>query len=255
MFTEVALEIAALLIAAAFLAGLVDSIAGGGGLITVPVLLLSGLDPVTALSTNKLQGTFGSATAAVSYAGKGLVDLRTQIWPAAVAFLASIGGASLVTSLPTETLRIGLPVLLIGVALFFALRPGLGDLDRTQRLSPIAFAATAVPVIGFYDGLLGPGAGSFYMLAFVLLAGQGMLKATAHTKLLNFASNAGSLAFFVLVSPPLWFMGLSMGAAQVAGARAGTGLAVRRGARLIRPMIVAVSLALAARLLWQSWAA
>ncbi|MFM2357153.1 MAG: hypothetical protein RLZZ528_2889 [Pseudomonadota bacterium] len=250
---DLSLELTLFLIGAAFLAGFVDSIAGGGGLITVPALLLTGMDPVTALSTNKLQGSFGSGTACWHYASRGLVDLRTQVWPALAALATSVAGASLVTSLPTDTLKIGLPVLLIAVALFFALKPGLGDQDRHTRLSPLALTLTAVPAIGFYDGLLGPGAGSFYMIALILLAGQGVLKATAHTKLLNFASNVGSLGFFALAAPPLWATGIAMGLAQVAGARLGAGLAIRNGAGIIRPLLVVTSTALALRLIWQYW--
>ena len=251
--TELAPLVVVVLVVAAFAAGIIDSIAGGGGLITVPALVLAGVDPVTALSTNKLQGTFGSSTACLSYARRGLVDLRTQIRPASMAFVASIAGASLVTSLPSDTLRYGLPVLLIGVAGFFAFQPGLTDADRKARLSPTALALTAVPLVGFYDGLLGPGAGSFYMVALILLAGQGVLKATAHTKLLNAASNVGALLYFAVVAPPLWLVGVAMGLAQVAGAHVGSALAVRNGASLIKPLLVVTSTALAVRLVWQLW--
>lgn len=250
---ELSLELTLILIAAGFLAGFIDSIAGGGGLVTVPALLLAGLDPVTALSTNKLQGTFGAATACWHYASRGLVDVGRQKAAALAAFVASIAGASLVTLLPTDTLKLGLPVLLLGVAIFFALKPGLGDDDRARRLAPAVFTLTAVPLVGFYDGLLGPGAGSFYMIAFVLLAGQGVLKATAHTKFLNFASNLGSLGFFVVMGAPLWVTGLLMATAQIAGARLGAGLAIRNGARVIRPLLVVTSTALALRLIWQAW--
>jgi hypothetical protein len=249
---ELSPHLIAILILAAFVAGLVDAIAGGGGLITVPVLLLAGLDPVSALATNKVQGTFGAATAALTYARRGLVDLRTQAGPAVIAALASVAGASLVSSLPTDTLRLGLPVVLIAVALFFALKPGLGDADRHRRIGPLAFALTVVPIVGFYDGLLGPGAGSFYMIAFILLAGQGVLKATAHTKFLNFASNLGSLVWFAVFAAPLWGIGLAMGVAQVAGARVGARLAMQNGARIIRPLLVVSSTVLALRLIWQA---
>ncbi len=242
----------ALLVGAAFVAGIVDAIAGGGGLITVPVLLLAGLDPVLAIATNKVQGTFGTATAALSYARRGLVDLRRQRWAATVAFVSSVVGASLVTSLPTDTLKLGLPVLLIAVALFFAFKPGPGDGDSAARVGSVGFALAVVPVIGFYDGLLGPGAGSFYMIALILLAGQGVLTATAHTKFLNFASNFGSLLWFAAFASPLWPIGLAMGLAQIAGARVGSGLAIRNGARIIRPLIVITSTALALRLIWQA---
>ncbi len=108
---------------------------------------------------------------------RGLVGLRSQGPIALVAFAASIGGALCVALLPTDTLRLGLPVLLIAVAAFFALEPGMDDLDRTRRMTPIFFRATLVPFVGFYDKLLGPAARSFYMLGFVLPAGQGLLRA------------------------------------------------------------------------------
>ena len=141
--------------------------------------------------------------------------------------------------------------LIIGVALFFALKPGLNDLDRAARLAPGLFALTAVPAIGFYDGLIGPGAGSFYMIAFVTLAGFGVLRATANTKLLNFSSNLGGLIAFALTGHPLWVAGLAMGAGQMAGAWLGARMAVRVGARVIKPLLVVTSTALALRLLWQ----
>lgn len=245
------LPLIAALVAAAVAAGFVDSIAGGGGLITVPALMLAGMPPDQALATNKVQGSFGAATAAVSYARSGLVDLRRQLPTAALAFAAGGAGAALVSILPTDLLRIFLPIMLIGIALFFALKPGLNDLDRTARLTPGLFALTAVPAIGFYDGLVGPGAGAFYMLAFVTLAGFGILKATAHTKLLNFASNIGGLTVFALAGSPLWLVGLLMGAGQILGAWIGSRLALRIGARVIKPLLVVTSTALALRLLWQ----
>ncbi|MGB3148987.1 MAG: TSUP family transporter [Paracoccaceae bacterium] len=245
------IEMALVLVAVAFVAGLVDSIAGGGGLITVPALLLAGIPPVNALATNKLQGAFGSGTAALSYAARGHVDLRRQIWPAFLAFVAAALGAALLPLIPTDALRLILPVILIGIAVFFALKPGLSDQDRLQRMGPALFAVTIVPLIGFYDGLVGPGAGSFYMIGFVLLAGHGVLKATAHTKLLNFASNIGGLLAFALADAPLWGLGLAMGLAQIAGAYFGSGIAMRIGAGLIKPLLVITTTILALRLIWQ----
>lgn len=248
---EITIELILLLLGAAFAAGFVDAIAGGGGLITLPVLMLAGIPPAQALATNKVQGAFGAATAAISYAAKGLVDLRAQWGLALIAGLAGAAGAVLISSVPTDGLRLVLPVVLIGIAAFFALKPGLNDLDRVRRMAPWAFAATAVPLVGFYDGLIGPGAGSFYMIAFVTLAGYGVLKATAHTKLLNFASNIGGLIAFAVVGQPLWLIGLMMGAAQILGAVLGARAASRVGARLIKPLLVVTSTALALRLIWQ----
>ncbi|WP_353534808.1 TSUP family transporter [Cognatishimia sp. WU-CL00825] len=247
---EVSFDILLMLLAAGFAAGFVDAIAGGGGLITVPVLMLTGANPVTALATNKVQGVFGAATAALSYAKGGHVDLRTQIVPATIAFIASIGGALLVSVMPTQVIKIFLPILMVGIAVFFATKKGLDDRDKTRRMAPALFMLTMVPLIAGYDGLLGPGTGSFFMLAFVSLGGYGILKATAHTKLLNFASNAGALLTFAFVATPWWLTGLAMGVAQIFGARLGASLAQKIGSKLIKPLLVLTSFALAAKLLW-----
>lgn len=247
---EVSATLVLLLMCAAFLAGFVDAIAGGGGLITVPALLLAGASPIEALATNKLQGTFGAGMAAISYGRAGEVRLAGQLGMAGVSAAAGAAGALLAHLVPADALRVIMPVVLVGVAAFFALKPGLTDASRTQRLRPIAFTFTAVPLIAGYDGFFGPGAGSFYMLAFVLLAGFGVLKAVAHTKLLNFASNLGALGVFVFSGAVWWGMGAAMAVAQICGAALGARLAVRVGARLIRPLLVATSVLLAAKLVW-----
>jgi len=250
MMFEVSGDLLFILIAAAFAAGFIDSIAGGGGLITVPALMLAAIPPVTALATNKVQALFGSGMAAVNYARAGYVDVRRQWVAALISFAGALIGALFASSLPTDVIRLGLPVLLIGVALFFAFKKGLDDVDRVQRITPLLFTVAFVPLIGFYDGLIGPGTGAFFMIGFVTLAGYGILKATAHTKLLNFASNVGGLTGFLLVAKPFWMLGLAMGAAQVAGAYVGSTLASRIGAKLIRPVLVVVSTILALKLLW-----
>jgi uncharacterized protein len=247
---EVTGDLALILILAAFVAGFVDSIAGGGGLITLPALLLAGATPLEALATNKVQGSFGAATAAGAYARAGHVKLRQQLPAAALAFGAGVAGAVLASVIPTHGLRAALPVVLIAIAAFFALKPGLSDADRAARIGPALFTAAVVPCVGFYDGLIGPGAGAFYMIGFVMLAGYGVLRATAHTKLLNFASNIGGLLAFAITGAPWWFIGIAMGGAQVAGAILGARLAIRVGARLIKPLLVVTSTLLALRLLW-----
>ena len=248
---EVSLNLVMMLVGAAFLAGFVDAIAGGGGLITLPALLLAGASPIEALSTNKVQGSFGAATAALYYARAGKVDLREQRVPAIVALGAGLLGALLATRLPTETLHLIIPLILIGVALFFALKTGLSDEDRVQRIRPEVFTAFFVPLIGTYDGMIGPGAGAFYMIGFVTLAGYGILKATAHTKLLNFSSNIGGLLIFAIFGATWWMTGIVMGIAQIAGATLGARLAVRVGANVIRPLLVITSVALALRVFVQ----
>lgn len=242
-------EIVVFLAIAAFVAGFVDFIAGGGGLITIPALLLAGYAPVDALGTNKLQGLFGSGSATVTYAANGHVDLRKQAPMALLSLAGGVAGALLASYMPGDWLRIALPFILIAIALYFALKPSMDDIDRIARISPFMFGVTIVPAIGFYDGLFGPGTGSFFMLAFVSLAGFGMLKATAHTKLLNFASNLGGFATFALVGAVAWKIGVLMGIAQFIGARIGASLAMRIGSRLIKPLLVITCIALAVKLL------
>ena len=249
MMEDLTLTLALVLLAAAFMAGFVDSIAGGGGLIAVPALLLAGFTPVEALGTNKLQGLFGSGSATVAYARKGHVDLKAQLPAAILAAAGSALGAILATLIPGDIFRAFLPFLLVAIALYFAFKPNMDDIDRARRLSPFLFGLMIVPLVGFYDGVFGPGAGSFYMLAFVALAGFGLLKATAHTKLLNFASNLGGFAVFAFAGVVFWKIGLMMGAAQFAGAQVGSRLAMKNGAKIIKPLLVITCIALAVKLI------
>lgn len=248
---DIAAETILLLGFAAFFAGFMDAIAGGGGLVTVPALLLAGFGPVESIATNKLQSVFGTASSVIAYSRKGHVDLKAQLPWACLSFLAGVCGAFLANIIPGQVLEAALPLLLIGVAVFFALKPRVDDLDRARRISPLLFGITVVPIIGFYDGTFGPGAGSFFMLSFVTLAGFGVLKATAHTKLLNFASNFGGFVAFAFAGVVYWKIGLIMGVAQFAGARLGAALAMKKGAAVIKPLLVTVCIALAIRLLTQ----
>ena len=225
------------LFAVAVAAGCVDAIAGGGGLITLPTLLLAGLDPVSAIATNKLQGSAGAVSSTVAFARRGLIH-----WPAAwkiavAAGLASVAGALCVSLLPRPVLDAGVPVLLVGIALYFATARRMSAEDATARMSPALFALTWAPAVGFYDGVFGPGAGAFYMIGFVTLLGLGVVRATAHTKLANAASNLGSLALFALGGHVAWAIGLVMAVGAVLGAR------------LIRPLLVTIACAMAIRLL------
>lgn len=246
---DLAFHVLLLLFLAAFIAGFIDSIAGGGGMITIPAMLLAGLPPLQTLGTNKLQGLFGSGSATLAYARAGHVNLRQQLPMAALSTIGAALGAVLATVLPGDVLKAVLPFLLLGIALYFALKPNIGDVDKHRRLAEAAFTFTVVPLIGFYDGVFGPGTGSFFMLAFVTLAGFGVLKATAHTKLLNFGSNIGAFAVFLAYGVILWKIGLIMGAGQFLGAQAGSRFAMKRGAKIIKPLLVVTSMALAVRLM------
>ena len=236
------------LMAAAFVAGFIDAIAGGGGLITVPALALAGLDPLAVLATNKLNGTFGSAAAAWSFLRAGLIDPR-KTWPIAVyAGLGALIGALALPMVPRDAIALALPVALGAIALYFALSPRMSDADAHRRMSPRAFHLTVLPAVGFYDAIFGPGTGSFYMMGFVGLAGFGVIRATARTKLANFSSNVVALFFYTLGGHIVWAIGLAMGAAQFVGSQLGARAAMRNGAALVRPLLIGMCLVLAMKL-------
>lgn len=246
---DIALQLFLILFLVAIFAGFVDSIAGGGGLIVLPAMLIMGIPPLEALGTNKLQAQFGSASATIAYARKGHVDLKKQFPMAFMAFVGGIFGALTASYVPPDILRAIMPFLLIAIAIYFAFKPNLSDIDSHRRITPFLFGLTAVPLVGFYDGIFGPGAGSFYMLAFVWLAGFGMLKATAHTKLLNLGSNFGSFLIFTVNGAIMWKLGIVMGLGQFIGAQLGSRLAMSNGANIIRPLLVISCIAMATKLL------
>jgi len=234
------------------LAGLIDSIAGGGALLSLPTLLIIGLDPISALSTNKLQGSFGTASATFAFWKRGLLRPQEHLATIACVLVGSALGVLLVSYAPRNTLSIIMPVLLVGVAIYFALAPRLSDEARAARLPLAAFTFGIAPVIGFYDGFFGPGTGSFFMLAQVSLFGLGLLEATARTKLFNFTSNIIALIIFIIGGHVIWAVGLVMGVAQFIGAQIGSQLAIRNGAAIIRPLLVLVCLVMAAKLFWEN---
>ena len=242
-------EIDALLFAIALLAGLIDAIAGGGGLLTVPALLWAGLSPVETLATNKLQASFGSFTATFNFVRQGAVNLRGARLAVVCTFVGASAGALLVQHLHTDVLERLIPVLLIGFAVYFLFSPRVADVDGHQRISDGAFAFTIATGVGFYDGFFGPGAGTFFAAGFILLLGYNLRRATAHTKLLNFTSNFASLLWFAVGGHVVWKIGLIMAIGQFIGAWTGSHLVLRHGARLVRPLLVTVSLLISLKLL------
>lgn len=248
-------ETLALLFGVATTAGWVDAIAGGGGLLTLPALLATGLPPTQALATNKLQGSFGAASASLVFLRRGHVVLSLVLPGVLVAALAAALGAHCVQFVDTRWLRALIPLVLIAVAAWFLLRPSFGAVAGRIRLAAPAFLLLAVPAIAFYDGMLGPGTGTFLALAGISLRGMNLTAATAQAKWLNLGSNLGSLAVFLLAGQVAWAPGLLMACGQMAGARLGAGMVIHRGGGLVRPVVIAVSLALSARLLWPAFQA
>jgi uncharacterized membrane protein YfcA len=242
-------DMLAVLAAAAFFAGFVDSIAGGGGLIALPALLIAGLDPAQAIATSKVQGMVSAASATYTFGRKGLIAWRSALPMALVGFASGVSGALCVSFLPRAVLEVVTPVLLILIALYFTVSRKVKDEDAHARITPVLFGVTVPVVIGFYDGIFGPGAGSFYMVSFVTLLGYGVVRATAHTKLVNLGSNSGSLLLFSATGLVVWPVGLVMAGAALTGAQIGSRLAAWLGSRLIRPLLIVVSILMALRLL------
>lgn len=241
------IDLIALLMLVAFVAGTIDAMAGGGGLITIPALLAAGVPPVVALGTNKLQSAFGTAGATFAFWRRGHIDLRRTFRLAVASFAGAAGGAALVQTIDPHFLAGLLPVLLVAMAGYFLFGPRLSDVDTHVRLAP-AGLLLAVAAIGTYDGFFGPGTGSFFTLLLVTAAGMGATRAVAHTKLLNLASNLAGVAVLVGGGHVWWTLGLSMAVASIAGGQVGAAFAIRFGGRAIRPLLVVISLALTVKL-------
>ena len=232
------------------MAGFIDSIAGGGGLITLPVLLGLPINPQLALGTNKLQATFGSGSATLHFLRFKLVDIRDCFIGIIITLIGATGGTLLVQRIDPQFLKKFIPILLIGVAIWMIFKPKFGDTESKPRMRPLPFYLLSGLTLGFYDGFIGPGTGTFWSMAFMLGLGFGLQKATAHTKVMNLASNIASLTFFIMADQVAWLPGIIMGTGQLLGAQAGSHMVVTRGTRFIRPLFLTMVLLLTARLLW-----
>jgi len=234
-------------------AGFVDSIAGGGGLITLPVLLNLGIAPELALGTNKLQATFGSGSATWHFARAGLVDCKGYKVGVAFTAIGALVGTLLVQRLDPAILKRLIPALLLGIALWSLLQPKMGAEDVRAPMNLNVFHLIFGLLIGFYDGFMGPGTGTFWAMAYMIGAGFNLLRATAHTKVMNLTSNLVSLALFVSAKHVLFSAGLAMGAGQMAGARLGSAVVIKRGTRFIRPIFISAALVLTCKLLYENF--
>lgn len=241
-------ETIAFLMASALMAGCIDAMAGGGGLIALPALLAAGIPPVPAVATNKLQSALGTFGACIAYARAGHMDLKTYRWPLIAAFLGSAGGAWLLQRVDPSILAGLMPVLLIAIAAYFTFSPKVSEMDRHQRVG-IVLLSLPIGIIGFYDGFFGPGAGAFYTTVFIALGGLGLVRATAQTKAANLASNIAGLLVLIAGGHVLWIVGLAMAVGSITGGQIGSRLAMRFGSRLIRPLLIIMSLALTAKML------
>jgi uncharacterized membrane protein YfcA len=243
-----------LLCAAGFVAALVDSVVGGGGLISLPALLFVGVPPTVALGTNKVAAFMSSATGAWAFVRSGRVCWGNLTYALPVALLGSLAGAWTVQRVPPEVLRPLVVVLLLGVAGYTLFKKQWGEKQhRHTGLMSLKKRRAAVLLgllFGFYDGFFGPGTGSFLLFAFLLM-GMDFVGAAAHGKVLNFASNIGAVAVFVGCGLVDYSLALPMGCCMVLGALVGTRIALTQGARYVRPLFIGVTSLLIGQQLWK----
>ncbi len=237
---------------ALILAAFIDSIAGGGGMITIPALLLAGIPPLEALGTNKFQSCFGSFGATFHFYKRGHIHLKKHIPFVLVVFCASMLGSVSVQMFEADFLRKCIPFLLIIFAFYFLVSPKVTE-DSQHVLIGAVPLGLVLGAIGFYDGFFGPGTGSFLMFALIMLGGFGLLQALAHAKLLNFATNLASVVIFACSGKIFWIVGLCMALGQFAGANLGSHIAIGYGARIIKPLVVIVSLCASINLLYREY--
>lgn len=241
-----------MLLAAALFAGFVDAVAGGGGLIQVPTLLMAlpAESPATVFGTNKLASIFGTGNAALRYARRISLPWSIALPAAAAAFVFSFAGAMAVTWLPKDVVRPLVLGLLVLVLAYTVIKPGFGVVSGS-RLTPLVERRWALWIgagLGFYDGFFGPGAGSFMIFAFVRLFRLDFLHASSAAKVVNFATNAAALAYFAPTGHVLWAVGLAMAVFNIAGALLGARLALRHGSGFVRGVFIVVASVLIVRL-------
>ena len=248
MLFDITLTTILFLVIASFFAGFIDSIAGGGGLIQLPALLI-GLpksETVTVLGTNKFASVFGTTTAAALYRRQIKPDPKALIAMAIPAFIGSMAGALLASKLPTDAMRPIVLVLLIAVAIYTWRKPDLGKVEilrhAPKKHNQISMAAGLI--IGFYDGIFGPGTGSFLMLILVASLGYAFISASAIAKIVNVSTNIGAIIVFGLNGVILWKLGLLMAVSNVTGAIVGSRLAIKGGSTLVRKVFLLVTMAL-----------
>lgn len=249
---DVSVTVVALLVVAALAAGFVDAVVGGGGLIQLPALVvgLPGAAPVQILATNKLASICGTSVAAATYYRRVRPDPRTFGPLMVLAFAGSLAGAAVASRVPRAAFE---PIVLVALVLVGAvvlLRPELGTSTalRFRGGRHVAVAMVAGGVIGFYDGALGPGTGSFLVFALVGLLGYAFVEASAKARLANWATNLAALCVFVPQQAVLWEVGLVMGAANLLGGYVGARTAVARGSRFVRALFVVVVAGFAVRI-------
>ena len=246
-----------LLCVVALVAGWVDAVSGGGGLLQVPALLLAvpSSQPASALGTNKVSSVFGTFAAAVTYARREPPDIRTALPMALAAFGGSAVGALVALRLPVEVLRPVVIIALAAVWVLIAVRPtwGIREGDSVSRRRRMGTAIVGGVGIGFYDGMLGPGTGAFLIVLLVAALGYSYLRASGTAKIVNVGTNVAAIIVFGLGGSILWLVGVAMGAANVVGGIIGARTALARGSEFVRVVLLVVVAVLLITLIWDTW--
>jgi len=229
-----------LLICAAFIAGYIDTLVGGGGLITIPALMLAGLPPIFALGTNKLQAVAGSGTASLIVLSRGMVKFADVAWLMLAAFLGALVGAIAVQYFDASVLSLITPMVIVLIATYFVLVPAQSLEQAQPKIGTTKYGLTAVPGIGFYDGMFGPGTGSFFVWAGASLRGQTIVQSTMIAKTLNFSTNLAALLVFAFFAKIFWKLGIIMMLGQAVGARFGARSLMKIDPELLRYLVIAV---------------
>ncbi|WP_026564940.1 TSUP family transporter [Bacillus sp. UNC41MFS5] len=234
-----------ILIVFGFLASFIDSVVGGGGLIALPALLFTGMTPATAVATNKLVGTMGSLTSTLMFYRSGKLDLTSLYKLFPLVFIGSMLGAWTVHLMNPEVLKPLMLIMLAAVAFYTVFKKDWGSISTPKKMSIRHFIIFTVLIfaIGFYDGFLGPGTGSFLMFAFLMI-GFDFIKAAGNAKFLNFGSNIAGLLMFIFLGKVNFAYGLPMALAGIAGAICGSKFAIKRGSGYVRALFIAVTLLL-----------
>lgn len=241
-------QLVMVLICLGFLAAFIDAVVGGGGLISLPALMFTGLSPSAAVATNKLAGTMGSLTSTITFYRSGKVDLKSVMKFFPLVFIGSMIGAWIVHLMSPELLKPLMLFMLAAVAVYTIFKKDWGSISAVKKLSKkkLILFLGVITLIGFYDGFLGPGTGSFLIFAF-LMVGYDFLKAAGNAKFLNFGSNIGALLMFMYLGQINYTYGLIMGAAQIAGAICGSKFAIKRGSGYVRILFISVTVLLLAK--------
>lgn len=227
-----------LLTLVACISAVIDTIAGGGGLLTVPAMLLTGMPPLSALATNKFQATFGAGTATWQFARQGVYHWSSVIGGVVWCLFGAIIGTLLIESIQPGVIQYLIPLLLLGIWITLVFAPKLGNLPGKKRCRTSVFFCLFGLLLGAYDGFLGPGTGSFWVFAMIALLGWQFKQATMNTKLYNFVSNFGSLLVFMVGGFVRYDLGIAMAVGQMLGAYMGSHLVITRGQYLIRPLLL-----------------